>query len=229
MNDLHTIQMQILRELIFHPKSKFSQLNISDITNDHFSYHIKVLIEKDLVKKDGNKYSLTTKGKMFSSKMDTANMTTEKQPKVSVLIRPILVNGKKKYFAIQQRLKEPYYGYFGFMCGKVKWGEKILEAGARELDEEMGLHGDMKLDFELHEMVYDKEGNMLEDKYFHCISVEIKEDTLRLNDEGCQNAWMTKREFMKVSPKYHNEVEIFNWFEKRDSNNLERTYFIEGF
>ncbi len=229
MNDLHTVQMQILRELIFHPKSKFSQLNIAGITNDHFSYHIKVLIEKGLVKKEGNKYSLTTKGKMFSSKMDTSNMTTEKQPKVSVLVRPILIKGNKKYYAVQQRLKEPYYGYYGFMTGKVKWGEKILEAGARELDEEMGLHGDMSLDFELHEMVYDKEGNMLEDKYFHCMTVIIKEDTLRIKDEGCQNSWMTKKQFMEISPKYHNEVEIFNWFENRERDNIEQTYFIEGF
>ena len=37
------------------------------------------------------------------------------------------------------------------------------------------------------------------------------------------------RDGKRESPKYHNEVEILNWFDKRDRNNLEQTYFIEGF
>jgi ADP-ribose pyrophosphatase len=38
----------------------------------------------------------------------------------------------------QQRLKQPYYGYWGHMTGKIRWGETMLEAGARELQEETG-------------------------------------------------------------------------------------------
>ncbi len=39
----------------------------------------------------------------------------------------------------------------------------------------------------------------------------------------------TGKDGKRESPKYHNEVEILNWFDKRDRDNLEQTYFIEGF
>jgi len=85
------------------------------------------------------------------------------------------------------------------------------------------------MSYELHEMVYDKEGNMLEDKYFHCVTGIIKKDTLKETEEGCKNKWMSKVEFMKVEPKYHNEVEIFKWFEENQLKFIEQTYFIESF
>lgn len=229
MNDLHPIQMRILRELIFHPNSKFSKLNITGITNDHFSYHINKLIKKKLVEKDGMKYSLSTKGKIFSARMDTSDIKTERQPKVSVLLRPILKKGTKTFYGIQQRLKEPYYGYYGFMAGKIKWGEKVFEAAKRELEEEMGIQGDFVHDYILHEMVYSYEGDLLEDKYFHCISVNILKDDMKSEEEGCKNFWMTKSEFMKITPKYHNEVEIFNWFNNHKFDFIEQTYFINKF
>lgn len=166
---------------------------------------------------------------MYSAKMDTDNMKMEKQPKIGVLISPVMIKGGKKMFVIQQRLKEPYYGYWGFITGKVKWGEKIPEAALRELKEETGLEGTVKPSFVFHEMVYDKEGNLLEDKYFHCVRVVVTNDTLKEKEEGCANKWMTKKEFMNISPKYHSEDEIFEWFENEKIEFTEQTYFIEKF
>ena len=48
---MHNIQMLILRELLFSPNSKFTQLNIQGLTSDHFSYHINALIKDGYVKK----------------------------------------------------------------------------------------------------------------------------------------------------------------------------------
>lgn len=230
MEELHPVQMQILRELVFNPDAKFSQLNISGVSNDHFSYHIRVLQEKMLIVKSEEGYCLSEKGKIYSTKIDTSSMKLEKQPKVSVLVSAVLKKSKRKYYAIQQRLKEPYYGYYGFITGKVKWGETIDEAALRELDEEMGLTGKPKLSFILHEMVYKKDGEMLEDKYFHCVTVEVSDDTLVTKGEGCENSWFTKTGFMNLDPKYHSEEKIFRWFEKFDDVQfIEEKYYIEEF
>lgn len=51
MIKMHNIQMLILRELLFSPNSKFTQLNIQGLTSDHFSYHINALIKDGYVKK----------------------------------------------------------------------------------------------------------------------------------------------------------------------------------
>ena len=86
MQDLHQIQMLILRELLFNPNSRFSELNIKGLSNDHFSYHVNTLVDLGLVKKGENGYSLTSTGKEFANRMDTDQAQMEKQPKVAVMV-----------------------------------------------------------------------------------------------------------------------------------------------
>ncbi|KKP65223.1 MAG: NUDIX hydrolase [candidate division WS6 bacterium GW2011_GWE1_34_7] len=86
MTDLHKIQMLILRELLFNPNSRFTDLNIQGLSTDHFSYHVNVLIEDGYVKKDNSQYSLTTKGKEYANRMDTDEASIERQPKIAVMI-----------------------------------------------------------------------------------------------------------------------------------------------
>ncbi len=40
-NDIHEVQGSILRELLFHNGTNFASLNKLDLTNDHFTFHIK--------------------------------------------------------------------------------------------------------------------------------------------------------------------------------------------
>lgn len=227
--ELHYIQMQILKELIFNPKAKFSELNKSDIPNDHFSYHLNKLVELDLVSKINGQYSLTVNGKKYAGKMDTNNYKIEKQPKSGVLIIPIRKIKQKTEYLVQQRKKEPYFGYWGFMTGKLRFGEKLYETADRELKEEMGVFGEYKLQFILHEMVYDKIGTQLEDKLFYIVEVrEIKGDLLTKTPDG-ENKWVTKQEFDELSPKYHNEDDIINWYINGDKGFKEEKYVVDGF
>lgn len=229
MTELHKVQMEILRELIFHPGARFKDLNISKLTNDHFSYHIKTLIELGYVEKAEDRYSLTQKGKQFAGRMDTNNSTIEKQPKVSVLIVPHKIENGIDYFLVQKRLKEPYYGYIGFMTGKMRYGEKVFDTASRELMEEMGLQANFEYRYLLHEMVYNKEGLMLEDKFFHVVKADNITGKLLEKTKDGQNIWLTKQEFYEASPKYHNEIEIFEWYESGSKEFKEEVYFIEGF
>lgn len=221
--------MQILRELLFRPTSHFSELNISGLSSDHFSHHIRELLKAELIVKSEKSYSLTAKGKEFALHIDTDTNKIEKQPKVSVLLCPYRVTNGVTEFAVQTRLKEPYFGYTGFMTGKVRYGETILEATARELYEEMGLSGKAAPLYVLHEMVYSKENAILEDKFFHAVLVTGIVGELKAEIEGGRNQWMTKKQFFEISPKYHNEEEIFTWFETRDKKFKEKKYYIETF
>ena len=56
----------------------------------------------------------------------------------------IIENSEGKFLA-QQRLKQPFYGFWGRPTGKVGWGETILETAARELMEETGLTADLRV------------------------------------------------------------------------------------
>lgn len=108
IKDLHEIQALILKDLLFHNGSTFSKLNSENLDNNHFTFHIKHLVNIGLVKKEGSKYVLTTLGKQEAGLLDTESLKFERSGKVSVSITcKKQVNGIT-YYLIQQRLKEPF-------------------------------------------------------------------------------------------------------------------------
>jgi ADP-ribose pyrophosphatase YjhB (NUDIX family) len=230
MQKSNETQLKILTYLLFNPKSRFRDLNVDSLSTDTFSYHVKTLVNLGLIKKDGLYYHLTKRGKVTANKLDTSTHKFEKQPKVSVVIVPHRKMGGKKKFVIHQRTKEPYYGYWGFITGKVKWGETLSETAQRELKEESGLTGQYKFCYEIHEMVYDKgSSRQLEDKLFHVIEAyNLKGSLVKKTKDGV-NKWVTAKEFLKITPKYHNENDLMNWYLNKDFKFKEEKYYIESF
>ncbi len=231
MDDLHQIQMLILKELLFKPNSRFSELNIKGLTNDHFSYHINTLVDLGLVKKSDRGYTLTSNGKEFANRMDTDQIQIEKQPKVAVMVIPYKYIKGKKHILIQERTKEPYYGYRGFMTGKVRFGEKLIETARRELKEETGLECD---DFKIKTLFHDHvitldDGKLMEDKLFFIIAARNPTGKL-ISTENGKNYWATEEEFLKMDKKYYNETAIFESFKQRGSLDIyENTYTVQEF
>ncbi|MBN1618467.1 NUDIX domain-containing protein [Candidatus Dojkabacteria bacterium] len=158
MSKLNEIQMKILKRLLFQPNCKFTGLLLRNMTSDHLSYHLKQLISLGYVSKDKmGLYSLTPHGKEFANTFDTEDIDkiiVEKQPKVAVLIVAQVVLSDVTNLVIQKRLKEPYFGFQGFITGKVKFGESFYDAAARELMEETNLTGDLEFIGIIHEFVY---------------------------------------------------------------------------
>ena len=201
--NVHDAQVVILRELLFHPSVSFAKLQkMTGMASDHFNFHLQKLVELKLVEKiSRGTYALTARGKEYANKLDTDNNTVERQPKVAViLVIERTVKGKKE-FVFQERLKQPYYGFWGCPTGKVRWGETITETAARELMEETGLMAEYRTAGVYHELVYQQEtGEQLEDKIFfvvHCTNVKGE---LVKEFEGGRNSWMT-RETALAQPK----------------------------
>lgn len=226
MDNLNVIQIKILAQLLFNPKSRFKDLNADRLTTDNFSYHVRSLLTRGLITKSGNFYSLTTGGKMLAGKVDTATNTIEKQPKVSV----ILIPHNKNQFLIQQRTKEPYFGYWGFIAGKIRYGETVCETAKRELLEEAGITGDARFCYEIHEMVYEENSHdQLEDKFFHIVEIANLSGNLIESTQDGKNKFVSVSEFKKITPKYHNEQELLDWFLNKDFKFKEEKYYIEKF
>lgn len=204
--DAHVVQMKVLRYLLHVPFATFSQLRKdADVQSDHFTFHIKQLTAAGLIHKTDDGYRLTGSGKEYANRMDTDNNVIEKQPKISVVL---IIEHEGKYLH-QERLKHPYYGYWGFATGKVRWGETLLEAGARELEEETGLSADLRILGFYHKMDYEEvTKDLLEDKYFALIyGVNPTGDFI--NDmEGHHNEWLTPEEFDAIEKKFGSVDEI---------------------
>lgn len=187
---IHIIQTTILRELLFLPAARFADLQkTTELDSDHFKFHIARLVERGYVSKntDGN-YSLTTHGKEYANKLDTDKSTIERQPESAVII--VLKDGEGRLL-VQERLKHPYYGFWGFPGGKIRWGETILGAAARELHEETGLSATLDYQGVYHEHVISREtGEILEDKIFHIISGVTPKGDMSELFEGGRNEWL---------------------------------------
>lgn len=204
---LHPAHVAILRVLLFAPTAKFAELQkASELSSDHFNFYLKQLLQEGYVSKENGSYSLTGKGKEFANRFDTDARTVERQPKVAVCLM-IRRDGKQ---LVQQRLKQPYYGYWGRPTGKIRWGETILKAAARELMEETGLTADLAFESVYHKRDFNEAtGEMLEDKIFFIVACENPRGELIEEFEGGRNAWMTQAEYAGQELSFESTQEDF--------------------
>ena len=186
---IHQTQIDILKELLFLPGATFSQLcRVAGLESDHFKFHIAKLVAGGYVEKADAVYMLTHKGKEYANKLDTDRNTIERQPKSAVIV---VVFNKKGQVLVQERLKHPYFGFWGYPGGKIRWGETILQAGARELREETNLSAELTYRGVYHERVVSAETNeLLEDKIFHIMEGRKPSGTMIAGFEGGRNVWM---------------------------------------
>lgn len=221
----HKAQMAILRALLLSESHSFSELvKSSGLSSDHANFHIKTLIENQLIKripKTHGIYTLTRKGKEYANRMDTDDNSIEKQPKLSVVL---VVENDRGEFLQQERLKQPYYGYWGFPTGKIRWGETMIEAGTRELLEETGLTADLVTLGFYHKLDYDENGNLLEDKYLCLIHGTDPTGELLAESDGQRNAWMTVEKLESMEKKFGSIAETVQVVRSKKMVLLEKTY-----
>ncbi|MEI6228609.1 MAG: NUDIX hydrolase [Candidatus Saccharibacteria bacterium] len=207
---VHDAQTVILRELLFHTSVGFAKLQkITGMSSDHFNFHLQRLVELKMVEKiSRGSYSLTHKGKEYANKLDTDNNTVERQPKTSVILAVERGTDKNKEYLFQERLKQPYFGYYGLATGKIRWGETIIQAAERELMEETGLTADHKFSGIYHELVYSQDtGDQLEDKIFFVVQCTNTKGKLIEEFEGGRNKWMSRTEALS-QPKIFKSFDI---------------------
>lgn len=214
--NVHDAQIVILRELLFHPSANFAQMQkITEMTSDHFNFHIQKLVELGLVEKTGRgQYALTSRGKEYANKLDTDRNTIERQPKTAVILAIEREERGERLFLLQERLKQPYYGFSGYPTGKIRWGETIIQTAERELMEETGLMADHRIAGVYHELAYQQEtGEQLEDKVFFVIHCTGVHGELVAEFEGGRNAWMTPEEELKqpkIFPGFETIIDIID-------------------
>lgn len=226
---IHDAQMSIIRALLFTPEAGFAELQKpTDLDSDHFKFHIAKLVDLGLVDKIAKgRYKLSQKGKEYANRLDTESNTVEKQPKVSVIINGWRTreNSQDTEYLVQQRLKNPYYGYWARIGGKIGWGETILEAAARELVEETGLTATLEVVGLLHKMDYAKETDtMLEDKLFFLVRARDFEGSLIQDFEGGRNEWLTLDEIKKQPKVFQGLTELPGEYTGDNFSFIERKY-----
>jgi ADP-ribose pyrophosphatase YjhB (NUDIX family) len=225
--NIHAAQTSILRELLFAPEAGFAKLQKpTGLESNHFNFHIAKLVELGFVEQLGpGRYRLTVKGKEYANRLDTDERTIERQAKICVLIVPRRLDPKgEAQYLVQRRLKQPFWGFHGFMSGKLRWGETVEVGAARELDEEMGLQGDLEVKAIFHKMDYTKDGRMLEDKHFYTVLATNTHGHFKPAFEGGENYWYTREQIMALEKAFVGMDMVIETVEKPGIQFLEKAY-----
>lgn len=227
--DAHPAQVAVMRQLLFAPSASFANLQKSTgMTSDHATFHIKRLVEEGYVVKDLDLYKLSGKGKEYANRMDTDENEIEKQPKVSIVVTLERQNeAGEREFLYQQRLKNPYYGFWGRLGGKMRWGETIIEAANRELLEETGMTATFEYKLLYHKRDFDTiSGKLLEDKIFLCVYATEFQGELVESFEGGYNRWMTQAEFHQQQKRFESVDEFMELMDQGQTF-AERDFFYD--
>ena len=221
---IHNVQHRILRQLMHKPQLSFNQLWNKEGTSNRFAYHLKMLEEQGLIRKNNDAYSLTSLGKkkVVYLEGETGEETTA--PVIAVIT---IVFDKQKILVLE-RSKEPFYGYFGFGGGKLRRDEYILECAGRSLKEETGLSCNLKLKGLFSSKTYEGD-TLLYNHQLFVVKATVPTGELLASTRKGKNVWMSKTQLRAVNvlPSAFTLLEIagsshFRWIEadRKQSENV---------
>lgn len=138
------IKNNILKKFFFNEKLKYNELwDKSICSSSNFDYHLKLLIQSDILKKEGEFYILTNEGIKCVTSIDSTSMVDKKKPVPCAFILVFDKDNNKILFNI--RKKQPYMEVLNIPGGKIELGSFSDEEARRELKEETGLECDIEL------------------------------------------------------------------------------------
>lgn len=149
---MHPLRRHIIHQLLINSYLKYSKLKPPDVEGNVFMYHLKQLIQEELIQKrvDGC-YEFTSDGRLFADTLSLKTYRPRIQPKIVTLV---ICQNKDGQYLLYKRKREPFINFIGFPYGKIHLGETVMEAAIRELQEKTGIAANLKHQGDVYLTVY---------------------------------------------------------------------------
>lgn len=122
---------------MFQEVARFRDLRPPKVDTNLFSYHLKLLIKSDIVKKLSNGYTLSTAGLAYVDRVSVLSKNLRTQPKI---ITMYVVQNSEGEVLLWKRKRQPYINAWTLPYGKLHTDDESLQlSAARELSEKMKL------------------------------------------------------------------------------------------
>ena len=205
--------------------ARFSELmRPTGLESDNFKFYLRSTIKEGwVIKTPEGAYQLSTRGKNFANNLNEADRTIQRQPKLSVIIVVSRqADDGTEQFLLHRRSRHPFYGFWGFLSGPIRWSELPEEAAQRELMKQTGLEGTFTVRNLYRQRTYGEDNTLLEDGLFTVMYTSNPEGELDDSWQGGENKWMTRSEIQHLQPKFKDTDETLAGLEG-PSSYTERT------
>jgi ADP-ribose pyrophosphatase YjhB (NUDIX family) len=137
--NIHTIQQSIMVLLINQKEIRFKDLRPKNIDTNIFSYHLKVLISKDLIIKSNSSYSLSQLGLKYIS-----DLTKYEFLQPAIIISFVIQNSDGDVLLIR-RQAQPYIDCWTLPYGYIDAHETTMRGSANRIISELFSYSDQTL------------------------------------------------------------------------------------
>jgi len=190
----HPLQKSVVLKLIHKPVASFTELLGEERDSNKFAYHLGKLEAEGIIKKTvEGKYSLSEEGRKLSAFIEGDTGTQALFPTFAHVL--VVQDGDK--VLVQKRLKEPFYGYWGLISGKINFGLNIEECAIRDLTEETGLTASSSQLIGINQAKTYEDGKLL----FHHMMFYVRLNGISGDLHGVthkgENEWVTVEEFLR--------------------------------
>lgn len=216
---MHSAQASILHTLRHVRSARYTDLRLpTGLDSDVFKFHINKLVGMGYIRKlNSTTYELTAVGKEFANNLSKERATIQKQPKLSVaIIATRDFDGTVKHL-FQQRLRSPYYGFWGCLTGPVQWGGSIETTAQHEFEKQTGMTADYTVQafYRKTDSTQEVDG-ILEDKLFAVVEAVWATGEITNSWGGGFNAWMTLDELQKQEKHFASTYDFAEMLENKE-------------
>ena len=121
------MEKQIISLFLTNKKLKFNEIEkLLHVRSNKLDYHLKKLIKKRIIEKDGNYYELTESSEYLIPYISGRN---------AILPVVLIKIGNKNNIFLYKREKRPYQGFLSLPGGRILIGEEIGDAVKRIMRE----------------------------------------------------------------------------------------------